>query len=400
MRLVIRLLPLLLIYILIFALTDLPEVPRSDGARYLYFSRNLTEGFYSPRDKINLWNGPGYPLLLTPVVGLDLPEAVARHLNIALMLLAAAYFYLTLRQYVGAVPATIATYALGLWPPVLRLMPQIMTEPFSMLLTCGFVFHLTRMHRTDERHRLHLVLASGFLGYLALTRVIFGYVILVALLVLLVLYLIRRARPLLRDVMVCIIALAVCVPYLIYTYSLTGKAFYWSTAGGMSLYWMSSPHSGEYGDWHTMRQAMRQPEIAKNHGAFIAELGSLSPVERDDALKRQAIQNIKSNPSKYFMNWIANLGRLAINYPKSHAHQKPGILLDIILSMFAIVLFCLFIPTIYSRHSMFPDELWVLLLIGLVYLGGTSLVSALQRFQLPLVPIGFLWISFVVGRKA
>jgi hypothetical protein len=400
MRIFIRLVPLLLIYALVFAGTDLPESARSDAVRYLWFAENLTQGFYSPQVKINLWNGPGYPMVLVFTVGLNLPLITARLINIAFMFLAAVYFYLTLRQYVRPPTATIATYALGLWPPALKMLTQIMAEPVSLFLVCGFVFHLSRVHQRIENRRVHLAVASVYLGYLALTRVIFGYVILAALLVLLVVYLIRRTTSLRRDILVCCLALLVCLPYLFYTYSLTGRVFYWSMAGGMSLYWMSSPYEGELGDWHTMRATTKQPELTKNHGAFLAELGKLSLIERDDALKHKAIQNIREHPAKYFRNWVANLGRLAINYPKSYTDQKPETLLDIIPSMVALIMFCLCIPSVYSRSSQIPHELWVLLLIALIYLGGTSLVSAFQRFQLPLVPIGFLWISFVVARKA
>jgi hypothetical protein len=314
------------------------------------------------------------------------------------MFLAAIYFYKTLRPYVGVRSATVATYAMALWPAAMKVLPQVMTEPLSVLLVCGFIFHFTRMHRSEERRRTHLILAAAYLGYLALTRVVFGYVIPAALGVLLVVYLVRRYRPLGRNVLVFGLALAVCLPYLIYTHSITGKAYYWGTSGGMSLYWMSSPFEGEMGDWHTMRATIKNPELAKNHGAFLADIGNLKPVEKDDALKQRAIQNIRENPGKYFKNWIANLGRLAINYPRSYTEHKQITLLDIVPSMFLIVLCTLCLYPTYRRRYRIPHEIWVLLLVGLLYLGGSSLLSAFHRFQLPLVPIALLWVSYVVGR--
>jgi hypothetical protein len=394
-----RLLPLLLIYGLLITMSDLPETARTDGARYLWFAENLTDGFYSPAGQINLWSGPGYPLMLSPVVSLGLPLITARLLNIVFMFGAAVYFFLLLRRYVGIGLATVSAYVLALWPPALKVMPQVMTEPLTVFLICGFSFHLTGMHRSEDRRWLNFVLASVFLGYLALTRVIFGYVIPVALLIAAVLYLIKRSGSWKRDVLVCCLSLIICIPYLGYTYSLTDRVYYWSTSGGMSLYWMSTPHEGELGDWHNMRSALKHPELSKNHVPFFSEIGGLSPVEKDDALKAKAIENIKSRPGKYFRNWIANLGRLAVNLPYSYTDQKLRNLLDIIPSMLLLVFTCLCIRPAYRRRDRIPHELWMLLLVGLVYLGGTSLLSAFQRFQLPLVPTGLLWLSFVVASR-
>ncbi len=399
MKPLLRLLTLLLIYILLITVPDMPETARTDGDRYMWFAGNLTEGFYSPANQVNLWSGPGYPLALAPVVGLSLPLTAARLLNVIFMFGAAVYFFLLVRRYAGTGWATISTYVLGLWPPALRLLPQIMTEPLTVFLICGFAFHLARMHRSEERRRLHLVLASAFLAYLALTRVIFGYLIPVALVVAAVAYFITRSGSWKRDILVCTLALLMCIPYLGYTYSLTSRAYYWSSSGGMSLYWMSTPHEGELGDWHNMHYALKHPELSKAHAGFFAGLGGMNAVERDDALRTRAIENIKAHPGKYFRNWIANLGRLAVNLPYSYTDQKLRNLLDIIPPMLLLVVAALCIRPAWRWRNRIPHELYMLLIVGLVYLGGTSLVSAFQRFQLPLVPICLLWISFVVTHK-
>ncbi len=399
MKPLLRLLPLLLIYVLLITMSDLPETARTDGARYLWIAENLTNGFYSPANKLNLWSGPGYPLILTPVVSLGLPLIMARLLNIVFMFGAAVYFFLLLRRYVSLRLTTVSTYVLALWPTALKIIPRVISEPLAIFLICGFCFHLTGMHRSEERRWLNLILASVFLGYLALTRVIFGYVILAALVAAAVLYLIKRSGSWKRDALVCCLSLIICIPYLGYTYSLTDRVYYWSNSGGMSLYWMSTPHEGEFGDWYNMRSAMKHPELSKDHVGFFAGLGILSPVEKDDALRAKAIENIKARPGKYFRNWIANLGRLAVNLPYSYTDQKIRNLLDIIPSMLLLAIAGLCIRPAFRGRAQIPHELWMLLLTGLIYLGGTSLVSAFQRFQLPLVPIAILWISFVVARN-
>jgi hypothetical protein len=82
-----------------------------------------------------------------------------------------------------------------------------------------------------------------------------------------------------------------CVPYLLYTHSLTGRTFYWGTNGGMSLYWISTPYPSELGSWFSVTDVKEKPELAP-HREFFAKLEQLSDVERDDALKKQAVYNI------------------------------------------------------------------------------------------------------------
>ena len=62
-----RLLPLLVIYVLLLVMTDLPETGRTDGARYLWFAENLSAGFYSPTDNVNLWAVLAIPSCLCPL---------------------------------------------------------------------------------------------------------------------------------------------------------------------------------------------------------------------------------------------------------------------------------------------------------------------------------------------
>jgi 4-amino-4-deoxy-L-arabinose transferase-like glycosyltransferase len=314
------------------------------------------------------------------------------------MFAALVYFYYTARRYVGERYAMVGTYVLGLWPPLIRMVPMVMTEILAVFLACGFAFHMSSIHRESRRRWLHLVLAAAFLGYLALTRVIFGYVIPAALVLILISYAARRRQALLRDALVCCLALVVCLPYLRYTYSVTGKAYYWGDSGGMSLYWMSSPYEGELGDWHPMRAAITDPNLADRHRAFFSELGRHSTVKTDEALKRKAIENIRAHPGKYFRNWIANLGRLLFAYPRTQSVPKIKTLLDVVPGMFLTVVAALCIYPTYVGRRQIPHEIWIMLVVGLVYFGGSSLLSAMHRFMLPITPICFLWIAFVLTR--
>ena len=397
MRTGVKLIPLLAIYVFVLALNPMHH-PRSDETRYMWFAENLSEGFYSPKHDVHLWNGPGYPLILAPFAGLSLPWVAARALNIAFMLAAVLYFYHMLRRCVSSRVALISAYILGLWPPIVRFIPRLMTEPLAVFLVCGLIYHLAALHRSPARSWRHLVLVSFYMAYLAMTRVIFGYVIAVGLVVFLVVYLWRRAAEVRKDLLAYCLALVFCLPYLAYTYSLTGKVFYWANSGGMSLYWMASPYAEDLGDWHLPTAMRGHPDIAENHTQFFNGIADLSPIEQDEALKRQAIENIINHPGKYLKNWIANVGRLLFNYPYSFRTHNLWTYHRIIPGMFLAVLSVLCLYPTYVARRRIPHEMWFLLLFALVAFGGSSLVSAMNRFFLPLVPICILWIAFTLTR--
>ena len=222
--------------------------------------------------------------MLVPIVGLGPPLITARLLNIAFMFGAAVYFFMLLRGYVSIRAATISTYALALWPLALKVMTKLMAEPLTVFLMCGFCFHPGGMHRSEKHRWLNLILASLFLGYLALTRVIFGYVIPVVLVAAAITCLVKHSRSWKRDILIRLLSLMFCIPYLGYTYLLTGRVYYWSNWGGLSLYWMSTPHKGEFGDWHSAASVSKRPELSKNHLGF-------SPTSQDCHLSRKTMRS-------------------------------------------------------------------------------------------------------------
>jgi hypothetical protein len=392
-----KFLPLIIVYVVVLVLSP-TGIGRSDQTRYLWYAENLSRGYFSPKQPVNLWSGPGYPLLLAPFVGLRLPLAVPRALNIVLLLAAVGYFYATLRSYIGGRWAVIGAYILGLWPPLVMFVPRLLTETLAVFLISGFIFHLARLHRAEARSRTHLILASGYLAYLALTRVLFGYVALAVLIITFALWLWRRQGVLRKDVLVYCLALVFCIPYLGYTYSLTHKVFHWADSGGLSLYWMASPYKEDLGAWHNSTEVRRNPELKKNHGSFFEELSGLSPTEQDEALRRKALENIAGHPAKFMKNWVANVGRLLINYPYAYRNQNLFNYLRLIPGMFIVVFSIMAVyPTLAGRRRL-PHEIWMLLLFGLVAFGGSSVLSAYNRLFLPLVPVVFLWIGVVVNR--
>ena len=167
----------MIIYLLIILLAYHGNI-RDDEGRYVMFAKNLAQGFYSPKCEVNLWNGPGYPLVLVPFVMMKLNFLAARILNAFFLFFAVIYFYITLKMYLNPKYALYTSYLFGLYPVVLRDLHTLLTETFIYLLICGFIYHFCKLMRQEGNVKYHFIISSFFLGFLASTKIIFGYVIL------------------------------------------------------------------------------------------------------------------------------------------------------------------------------------------------------------------------------
>ncbi len=389
-----KLLPLLLFY-LALVVRPSAEAFQLDESYYFSYARHLLRDFGSPPP--TLWWGPGYPLVLIPFAALEAPLLAATLMNAFFLFGALIYFHGTISLYVEDRYSLLFTYILGLYPPFVREVHMLRTENLVFLLVCGFMYHFCRSFRGAGKKPLHLLAASLYLAYLALTKIFFGYVILTGLLLSLLLLVWQRRDQLRKTTLVYALALLWCIPYLLVTYSWTGKVFYWATSGGMSLYWMSSPYAGELGSWFSDDDVRALPELSP-HREFFAEIAELSEVERDEALKKQALHNIIHYPARYLKNWIANLGRLLFSYPFSYTPQKMSTYFYLLPNIFLVVFLILSVYPAVLRHRTIPYEVCALVLFALIATGGTSLLCAYDRQFRPQVPIFLLWLSFVYLR--
>ena len=194
---------------------------------------------------------------------------------------------------------------------------------------------------------------------------------------------------------VAALALAMCAPYLGYTWSLTGKLFYWGTSGGVSLYWMSTPHKGEFGDWHGGREVLDNPSLLTNHGAVFEAVDALGQVDKDDYFKRRALENIRAHPGKYGRNILANVGRMLFSYPFSYAEDRMSTFFWLVPNMFLVTAMCLGAYPAWRGRKDIPGELWVLLFIAATTFAGSALLSAYTRQFYILAPLIGLWLSFI-----
>src|SRR5207249_2495311 len=164
---------------------------------------------------------------------------------------AVLFFFLALRPYASARRSLVATYVFGLYPPVLRGLYLLMSETFALFLMSASAYYISRALRSDSPGLRKLLMPSLLPAGLALTRVMFGYVLAGQVVVLGLLYLCKRTALLRSATALYLLALILTLPYLAYTYALTGRPFYWGSSGGMSLYWMSTPYRDELGDWRS-----------------------------------------------------------------------------------------------------------------------------------------------------
>jgi 4-amino-4-deoxy-L-arabinose transferase-like glycosyltransferase len=399
-----KLAPLLFLYLaicIVFA-----KNLQSDDEGYLAYANRLLSGCISPPfPDIDLWHGPGYPVLLAPFVFFKCPLIVLAFLNGFLLYFSLIICHKTFSMYSTGGSAFIATVLLGLYVPIIRMIPFIMTECLAFFLISLVCFLFLKNCRQKKISWGLIFLTAFSIAYLAMTKVIFGYVILFMLFVSAFLWFFPRFRSTaIKSGMIFLLSFIFCLPWLTYTYRLTHKLFYWTNSGGMSLYTMSTPYSDELGDWNEHffwkdNPAPQNPDLASNpnHKRFIDSLDNLTSLEKDEAFKTAAIDNIKNHPQKYLSNWSANIGRLLFDFPSSYMQQTMVSYFYIVPNMFILVLSIVSLPISIRHHKILPDGFILLSFFILIYLFGSALVSAYPRMFSITIPFWFFYFSYLFG---
>ncbi len=287
------LLALGILYAGIILIFSNPEI-YGDEFRYIYYAENLSEGFYTEADDPNLRNGTGYPLLITPFFLLGLPLLAAKLLN-AVMLTGVHFFvYETLSRYTKRSWAWVGSLSIGVlflftsW--IIRLVPAT----FTLFLMAGFVYFFTRLWRKEGNARINMAVGGLLFGWLALTQFVFSYILILGILTGVAIWFFTRKAVWGQTAILYAIAYALCIPYLIYTYSLTGKKFYWGTNGGEQMYWMTSPVSEELGNWIAMNDVVDElhPDAGTHvdpiHHPVIEEARKLNHIDRNAFFKEKS----------------------------------------------------------------------------------------------------------------
>jgi 4-amino-4-deoxy-L-arabinose transferase-like glycosyltransferase len=381
-----------------------------DQPRYLMYAHNLINRYYSPQaPDIWLINGPGYPIILIPFVFLKLPLISMTLMNAFFYYFSIIFLFKALNRIVTLGVTLAFSIAWASYYIAYANIAFIATETFTYMLVSILIVTILQAfeHENPLKAKKYVVLSGLILGYIVLTKIIFGYVLLIMIIGSGLLWILNRKNLNYRKgIIIMLVAFTTALPYLIYTYQLTGKVFYWGSQND-SLYWMTTPFEGEYGDWK-QDLSLNPREMGNynipgadsilkvHHQKDFNEINKYKGLERDDAYTRLAIRNIKAHPMKYAQNIIYNIGRLVFHYPYSYAVQRPKNLLVFPINgiLFTLMLFSL-IPTFINWRKI-PISLRYLMFIALIYLGGSAIITALVRMFTIIVPILLVWIAFIV----
>lgn len=412
-------LPFLLFY-LVYVLVFYNKTLWGDEVRHVEYATHLLDGFYSPPPpKVVFDMGPGYPLFLSFFLALGIPLVFACLVNAIFNYLAVVFLFKALKEIISFKVALICSIFMACYYNSLEFIALMYSETITLFLVALVLYLLIKAFNSNEgrKTKKYIWLSGFFIGYLVLTKIIFGYVLMIMLAAAIVLWIIKRKNTNYRKFcIVFLIAMATASPYLAYTYHLTGRLFYWGTSGGINLYWMSTPFEGEYGNWvynpkynsAIFKLNLRSKDnyipggedsIKKHHQKDFEELQKYDGVEEDDAYKKIVMTNIKSHPLKFLQNCISNIGRMIFNYPYSYTAQKPGTLLRLPMNGI-IVTFLLFslIPTFINWRKLI-FSLRIIIFIVLLYIGGNVLGCAETRMFTPIVPMILFWIAYIMNKS-
>lgn len=391
-----HLLPLLVLY---FAALWIFPQHADDEAGYITLAERLTQWSYVTGDADalldadpsypDLWFGPGLPAVLAPLVALDLPVSVLRLTGPLFLFAAVVLFHALARERWGARTALIAAYGLGLYPPFWALLPNLHSEPLAILCIVAAMVGIARHLRDGGAGSF--VLAAAALAGLALTRVAYGWVLTAVLVICALWWVIARDRVASRMAAIVAAALVACSPWLAYTHSQTDRPFVWGNSGSLSLYWMSSPHPKDTGDWRQADRVFTDPELAP-HRPFFSSLRGLSLAEQNVEIEQEALTNIAHHPWSYLGNVAANATRLLLNMPFSEAEWQPNDLFYALPNMLVVAAVVVCGLVLIPRRRSLPPETAPFVLIGLVALVLHLLVATYPRMLTPIVPL-IAWLT-------
>jgi 4-amino-4-deoxy-L-arabinose transferase-like glycosyltransferase len=395
-RELLALVPLLVLYLAASAF--FPNHP-DDEAMYVTLAERLTDGSYVTGDddalldedpsSPDLWFGPGLPALLAPLVALDAPVSVLRLTGPLLLFGSVLVLYVLARGRWGPRVALVGAYGFGLYLPFLGLLSNLHSEVLAVFLVVVGLLGLSRF--LDRGGPTWLTLGAAALAGLALTRVAYGWVLTITLVVLLAVWALTSSRRAARAAAVLALALALCVPWLAYTYSKTDRLFVWGNSGSLSLYWMASPYEGDHGDWQQAHLVFTDPAL-RPHRSFFEGLRGLTLAEQNTEIEREAVRNIFRHPTKYGENVVANVSRMLFNAPYSRTQQQTNDVFYALPNALLVGAIVLCLAVLLPRRRTLPPETGVFVLLGAVAFTLHALVAAYPRMLAPIVAL-VVWLT-------
>jgi hypothetical protein len=378
---------------------SLPRELFGDEWRYVLYADNLLHGFYSPRGRVFLSNGPGYPLFLMPFAKAHWTDG-ARYANALLHGGAMVYAWAILSSRLRRAGAIAALVVLGLYAPLYEHIRLIYTETLCFFLVTAWIFHALK----SRKSRRHSIIAGCLFGFLCLTKVVFGVVLVVCLVCLSAVWLLRRSGAVGIWLRQAALAFALCLPYLGYTYHLTGRVLYWGSLGPNTFYWLTSPYPEEWGDWYHQGWVARNPILNAHHKAIYDQATGLSKdpslsereqvfnlttPEADAIFWQAAVRNVREHPAKFALNWCANLVRLFFDVPVS-VRGTPFWNVSSISNL-PLLIWTVFVLILAWLRRVGPPVEWQPIWgFFVLAIGAYSFASIVARYLIPLLPIWWI----------
>ena len=370
-----------------------------DEPPFLRYAHNLLHGVYATPGSSDatqfLWHGPGLPALLAPLIALDVPLAALRLTGPLLLFAAILLFHRLLRMSLPPRWALGGAFALGLYAPFGEVVGPLHKEPLALVLLIAALLGVVGYLRDGRRRQLALA-GLGFAA-LAMTRLEYGWVLVALLLAAAIWLAATRAVAARRALAICALALAGCMPWLVYTHALTGRLLYWGNAGGLSLFWMA-PHPRQLGSWHAVHTVFRDPALSA-YRPFFTHLDTLAPLARDRALQQAARVDIAAHPLTYLLNLGANAGRMLFAAPFS-VGLAPRLVGG--YALFTLLLLGALgwaLVRAWPYRARMPRATWPFVAFALAGFLVHLAPSAEPRLVMPLVPI-LLWLALHAAATA
>lgn len=387
---------LLVLFVVVALVKDGGGSPVGDESSYLRFADNLIHGGYADRgsdDPVHyLWHGPGLPLLLAPLVAIDAPLWLIRMTAPLFLFGAAVLLYRWLRLYARPRTALVAALSLGVYFPFWTILGYAGPDTLAVLLVVAALYAATLFLQSGRRR--DGALAALALAFLAVTRVEYGWIAIACLVASVAWWALRRTAAPRRMAAVSALALALCLPWLAYTYSVADRVLYWGNSGGLSLYWMAPHREQDLGEWHSPAEVRTDPRLA-SHRAEFARIERLAPLERDVEYQRLAVRAIRDNPKRYARNVVANASRMVFFVPVSFGRQDLSLSYYMFVNAFLLALACGAVLVAARVRRALPTEVWLVIGFAALAFGIHTLVASYARLAMPLVPL-VVWLGVVV----
>ena len=370
---------------------------QGDELRYVGQAMRLLDGVPVYPDGV-VENPPLFPFVLAALLMLGVSVAGLK-LASAIVTAGAAWLFFSLAtRFLTARWAFVLTALFVLYPPMLHLGSQVMTEPpvtLLLLIVCRLLLDIDDVHRPGIARMVGL---AASLAAIALLKPVFGYAVTAGGALAAVLWM-TRAGGLAGfhrwTTGAAALSIALCIPYLAFLHSLTGSYFSWGTTGGEHLYWMSIGGEDVWGSWVA--------ESRVNDIAFLVEEGIAEEVVAAEAMSGHdaqryyvnlAAERVRENPAHLMRNVAANTARVLFNYPYSFRAQSLYTYAYLLPNMVVYLGLALsLLPLLVARRTRHPGLLAVIAL-AVIYLGGNALVGSTGRQGVVLVGPFLLWMAF------